>query len=82
VATIVCFYAILGHVHLVHNLLKFVAFVGLIKMFEDVGSRSFLVKLLVQSYWIVVFIGVLRFATVARVRRVGHVVFIGVNVGR
>jgi hypothetical protein len=51
-------------------------------MFEDVGSRSFLVKLLVQSYWIVVFIGVLRFATVARVRRVGHVVFIGVNVGR
>jgi hypothetical protein len=82
VGIIVCFFVILGHVHLVHNWLKLVAFVGPIKMYVDVGSKSSLVKHVVRKNWIVVFIDVLRFATAAIVRRVGRVVFIGVNVGR
>lgn len=49
-------------------------------MFDDAVSRNSLVKILVQSYWIVVFIDVLRFATVALVLRAGHVACIGVNV--
>lgn len=82
VGIIVYFFVILGHVHLVHNWLKLVAFVGPVKMYVDVVSRSFLVKHVVRKNWIVVFIDVLRFVTVAIVRRVGRVVFIDVNVGK
>lgn len=82
VGIIVCFFVILGHVHLVHNWLKLVAFAGPIKMYVDVGSKSFLVKHVVRKNWIVEFIGVLRFVIVAIVHHVGRVVFIDVNVGR
>lgn len=80
--TVVCFFAILGHVHLAPSLLKLDAFAGPIMTLEDAVSRNFLVKLRVPRCWIVVFIGALRFATVALVHRAGLVVFIRVNVGR
>lgn len=79
-ATIVYCSVILGLALLALNSLKFDVFVGLTKMFDDAVSRNSLVKLLVQSYWIVVFTNALRFATVVLALPAGHVACIGANV--
>lgn len=51
-------------------------------MLGDVGLRSFHVISNVVSFWIVGFIGVLRFAMMGSAHHVGRRVCIGANVGR
>lgn len=80
--TIVCCSATLAPVHPAQNLYKLVVFVGLSKMFSDVGSRNFRVRMFVPSYWIVGFTGVRILVMMALALLVKLAVFIGVNVER